>query len=44
MRSAEIHYLDHPKLGVVVRIDPVPIPDALTAAFDALELLEEAEE
>jgi hypothetical protein len=37
MRSEEIHYLDHPKLGVIVRIDPVPIPEELVAAFDALE-------
>lgn len=37
MRSDEVHYLDHPKLGIIVRIDPVPIPDALVAAFDALE-------
>ena len=29
MRSEELHYLDHPKLGVVVRIDPVLIPDHL---------------
>ncbi|NIP16284.1 MAG: hypothetical protein GWM88_16705 [Pseudomonadales bacterium] len=37
MRSEEIHYLDHPKLGIIVRIDPVPIPEELVAAFDALE-------
>jgi hypothetical protein len=37
MRSEEIHYLDHPKLGIIVRIDPVPVPEELVAAFDALE-------
>jgi len=37
MRSTEIHYLDHPKLGVVVRIDPVEIPQPLVVAFDSLE-------
>ena len=29
MRSGELHYLDHPKLGVIVRIDPVTIPTEL---------------
>ena len=37
MRSGELHYLDHPKLGVVVRIDPVEIPQALVEAFEDLE-------
>jgi len=37
MRSTELHYLDHPKLGVVVRIDPVVLPDSLIEAFDSLE-------
>lgn len=37
MRSDEVHYLDHPKLGLVVRIDPVTIPEQLVEAFDALE-------
>jgi hypothetical protein len=37
MRSEEVHYLDHPKLGLVVRIDPVTIPEQLQEAFDALE-------
>lgn len=26
MRSGEIHYLDHPRLGIIVRIDPLPGP------------------
>ncbi len=37
MRSTETHYLDHPKLGLVVRIDPVEIPEHLVEAFDNLE-------
>lgn len=37
MRSEEIHYLDHPKLGLVVRIDPVEIPQTLLEAFDTLK-------
>jgi len=37
MRSGEIHYLDHPKLGLVVRIDPVGIPDGLVESFNRLE-------
>jgi hypothetical protein len=37
MRSEELHYLDHPKLGVLVRIEPVQIPPELSAAFTALE-------
>ncbi len=37
MRSGEVHYLDHPKLGVVVRIDPVPLPAELLDAFERLE-------
>ncbi len=44
MRSSELHYLDHPKLGVVVRVEPVTYPDALLEAFDALEALEEGVE
>ncbi|MEZ5550678.1 MAG: CsiV family protein [Pseudomonadales bacterium] len=37
MRSAELHYLDHPKLGLVVRIDPVVIPAPLLESFNNLE-------
>jgi hypothetical protein len=37
MRSEELHYLDHPKLGLVVRIDPVRFPDDLIQSFIALE-------
>lgn len=34
MRSAELHYLDHPKLGVLVRIDPVPLSEAVISAYE----------
>ena len=34
MRSAELHYLDHPKLGVLVRIDPVPLSEAVLSAYE----------
>jgi hypothetical protein len=37
MRSQELHYLDHPKLGVVVRITPIAIPEQLQALKIALE-------
>ena len=37
MRSEEIHYLDHPKLGIIVRIDPVELPDDLVADFESLQ-------
>ena len=37
LRSEEVHYLDHPKFGIVVRIDPVAIPRELTLLFEALE-------
>ncbi len=41
LRSKEVHYLDHPKLGIVVRIDPVAIPQELTLLFEALEEADE---
>lgn len=45
LRSEELHYLDHPKLGVLVRIDPVPLPEELEALYLALqESLEEGAE
>ncbi|MGD8416376.1 MAG: CsiV family protein [Pseudomonadales bacterium] len=37
MRSGETHYLDHPKLGVVVRIDPVALPVDLIESYESLE-------
>lgn len=41
LRSGELHYLDHPKLGILVRIDPVTPPESLSAAFLALKELEQ---
>ena len=41
MRSSTLHYLDHPKLGVLVQADPVEPPDWLvdaSAAFQAYDL------
>ena len=35
MRSTDLHYLDHPKIGVIVRIDPVEIPEALEAQLQS---------
>lgn len=37
MRSGELHYLDHPKLGLVVRIDPVTLPPDLLEAYETLQ-------
>ena len=36
MRSGEWHYLDHPKFGVIVRIDPITVPATLLDAHAAL--------
>lgn len=41
LRSNEIHYLDHPKFGIVVRIDPVAIPQELILLLEALEKADE---
>ncbi|MDZ7669922.1 MAG: CsiV family protein [Gammaproteobacteria bacterium] len=41
LRSGELHYLDHPKLGVLVRIEPVTPPESLSAAYLVLEELDE---
>lgn len=27
MRSGEVHYIDHPMLGIIVTITPIPMPD-----------------
>ncbi len=42
MRSEQLHYLDHPKLGIVVRIDPVEPPADVQDAFAALQAFREA--
>jgi hypothetical protein len=31
MRSTELHYIDHPRLGIIVRIDPYTSPEAKPA-------------
>ena len=36
MRPGELHYLDHPWLGILVRIEPVDAPDALLALAESL--------
>jgi hypothetical protein len=41
LRSGELHYLDHPKLGILVRIEPVTPPESLSAAYLALKELQE---
>lgn len=33
MRSDELHYLDHPKFGILIKIDPVEIPETLKALW-----------
>ena len=35
LRSGELHYLDHPRMGVLVRIDPLPPSPALVEALQA---------
>jgi len=37
MRLGELHYLDHPKLGVLVRISRVPPAPALVRALEDWE-------
>jgi hypothetical protein len=36
MRSGELHYLDHPKFGVLARVDPVQPPDSLVGELTRL--------
>ena len=37
MRSATLHYFDHPLFGMIVRIDKVEHPSALTETFSAFK-------
>jgi len=37
MRSEEPHYLDHPALGILVRVDPIDIPADLADAANMLD-------
>ena len=39
MRSGEMHYLDHPKFGVLARVDPVQPPDSLVTELARLAAL-----
>jgi len=41
VRSEELHYLDHPRFGVLVQVLPVTPPAELQEAFDALEAPED---
>lgn len=36
VRSGELHYFDHPKFGMLMRIDPVPMPDNVLAQLSAI--------
>ena len=33
MRSSELHYLDHPKIGIIAQIEEVTLPSALEELF-----------
>jgi hypothetical protein len=35
MRSSELHYLDHPRFGILVRVDPITLPDVLPPIDEA---------
>lgn len=37
MRSGFLHYLDHPKLGLLVRIDKITVPEELLAQYKMFE-------
>ncbi|MDE0036025.1 MAG: CsiV family protein [Gammaproteobacteria bacterium] len=41
MRSDEPHYLDHPAIGILARVDPVPLPDDLAGLLDELKEFEQ---
>lgn len=40
MRSQELHYIDHPKVGILVYVDPLPIPEALVTELTSLRSTE----
>lgn len=44
MRSTELHYLDHPKIGLILRIDPVEPPEALVLELEAALSSDEVEQ
>ena len=37
-RSGELHYFDHPAFGVLVRVTPLPAPDAAGCSTGGLSL------
>lgn len=37
MRTGDVHYLDHPKIGLVLRADRLDVPDALASLVEAVE-------
>ena len=39
LRSGEVHYLDHPSLGIIVRTNPVDVPQQLQDQIDQLQAL-----
>ena len=41
LRSGELHYLDHPLIGVLLRVNPVPLPAPLDEQFRRLQELED---
>lgn len=42
LRSAELHYIDHPALGILVRIDPIAPPPELALAWERWQDFREA--
>ena len=41
MRSEETHYLDHPAIGILARVDPLVVPEDLGLLLDELEEIDE---
>ena len=37
LRSGDLHYIDHPKMGVIVQVDPITIPPRLDEALTQLK-------
>lgn len=37
MRSGELHYFDHPRFGMLARIDPIELPASLRALAESIE-------
>lgn len=37
MRTRDVHYLDHPRIGLVLRADRLKVPDGLAALVEAVE-------